>query len=308
MPWSVKKDDRCPTDKPWAVVKDDDNELEGCHSSEQDAQLQQAALYANEGRSIEDVAEPTVERPPRDNLVRSVMPGVELRHDTDDELPTMTGHFAVFNEWTEIQSAYEGRFMERVAPGAFKRTFETKRDKIRVLFQHGQDPQIGDKPLGRVKTLEEDDSGAYYEVPMLNTSYNRDLLPGLEAGLYGASFRFRVMEDDLKKRPKPSAHNPEGLPERTIKDADVMEFGPVTFPAYAGASAGVRSETDDYIRRLVVPECEEIRDLLKSLQNPALPVGPETPHSDAGTRTVVPAPKPPKFRTREEFLAWTQKI
>jgi HK97 family phage prohead protease len=238
------------------------------------------------------------------------MPGVELRHDAEDSLPTLTGHFAVFNEWTEIQSAYEGRFMERVAPGAFKRTFNNNRDKIRVLFQHGQDPQIGDKPLGRIRELAEDAQGAYYEVGMLDTSYNRDLLPGLEAGLYGASFRFRVIKDDFDHRPSKTARNPEGLPERTIQEADVMEFGPVTFPAYAGASAGVRSETDDYIRRLLVPEFDEIRDLLKSLQqNPALPVGPEAPHSDDGTRTVVLAPKPTrKFRNREEFLSWTQRI
>jgi HK97 family phage prohead protease len=271
-----------------------------------DNEIQQGRSDPMTDETIEDEA--LLQRPPRDNLVRSVMPGVELRQDENDRLPTMTGHFAVFNEWTEIESSYEGRFMERIEAGAFKRTFDVKRDKIRVLFQHGQDPQIGDKPLGRVSSLEEDSTGAYYEVPLLNTSYNRDLLPGLEAGLYGASFRFRVMKDDFNKRAKASDHNPEGLPERTIQEADVMEFGPVTFPAYAGASAGVRSETDDYMRRLLVPEFDEIRDLLKSLQNPALPVGPEAPHSDAGTRTVVLAPKSPKFRTREEFLAWTQRI
>jgi len=41
-------------------------------------------------------------------------------------------------------------------------------------------------------------------------------------------------------------HNPDAIPERTILQTQVFEFGPVTFPAYEGASAGVRSLTDWY--------------------------------------------------------------
>ena len=62
-------------------------------------------------------------RPPRDNLYRAVMPGMEWRAAADDAVgdPIMFGHFARFNEWNEIDSWIEGRFMERVAPGAFAR-------------------------------------------------------------------------------------------------------------------------------------------------------------------------------------------
>ncbi len=67
--------------------------------------------------------------------------------------------------------------------------------------------------------------------------------PGLRAGVYGASFRFQTLREDIDQRPGTSAYNPEGLPQRTIQEARVMEFGPVTFPAYAGATAGVRSLT-----------------------------------------------------------------
>lgn len=48
MPWSIKRDSRCPARKPVAVVKDDDNSVAGCHPNEQMAQRQQAALYASE--------------------------------------------------------------------------------------------------------------------------------------------------------------------------------------------------------------------------------------------------------------------
>jgi HK97 family phage prohead protease len=151
----------------------------------------------------------------------------------------LAGHFAVFNRWTEIDSFFEGRFLERVAPGAFLRTMHEDRDAMRVLFQHGRDPVAGDKVLGPIMTLREDARGAYFEVPLLETSYNADLLPGLEAGLYGSSFRFRVMREEVVERPERSTFNPQGIPERTIREAKVYEFGPVTFPAYEGATAAM---------------------------------------------------------------------
>ncbi len=159
----------------------------------------------------------------------------------------MHGHFARFNEWTEIDSTFEGNFMERVAPGAFARSLAHDRNKMRVLFQHGRDPQIGDKPLGIPTLLREDELGAAYEVPLLDTSYVADLIPGLRAGVYGSSFRFQVIAEHLDNTAPASSYNPKGLPERTITEAKVMEFGPVTFPAYEGATAGVRSLTDWYL-------------------------------------------------------------
>jgi HK97 family phage prohead protease len=156
-------------------------------------------------------------------------------------MPTLTGHFAVFDTWTEVDSEREGHFMERIARGAFARTFARDRASIRVTFQHGRDPQLGDKVLGAIELLEEDARGARYDVQLLDTSYNRDLLPGLEAGLYGSSFRFRVAGESIDRRAKASDHNPNGLPERTITEARVFEFGPVTWPQYGEATAGVRS-------------------------------------------------------------------
>jgi HK97 family phage prohead protease len=182
-------------------------------------------------------------RPPRDNLFRGAESWrPELTRDADDDgMPTLHGHFAVFDRWTEIDSLFEGHFLERIAPGAFTKTFKEQRSEMRVLLQHGMDPQAGDKPLGPIEVLEEDEIGGRYSVPLLDTSYNRDIVPGLEAGLYGASFRFRVMREEIEEEPGRSEHNPDGITERTIKEAQVFEFGPVTFPAYQEATAGVRS-------------------------------------------------------------------
>lgn len=201
--------------------------------------------------------------PPRDGLVRAVLPGMELREDPDGDGNTLFGHFARFNQWTEIDSIFEGRFMERVAPGAFKKTFRENRAGMRVLFQHGRDQQIGSKPLGPIEELKEDKEGAYYEARLMDTSYNADLLPGLRAGVYGASFRFRVMKEEIVDKPRASDDNPDRLPERTIKEAQVQEFGPVTFPAYATATAGVRSMTDDFLVALYRDNGEALRELIE---------------------------------------------
>ena len=247
-------------------------------------------------------------QPPKDNLVRAVYPAVELRSNEDepDGMPRLSGHFAKFNEWTEIDSLWEGRFMERIAPGAFKKTFAENRDRIRALFQHGQDPVVGDKPLGPIEDLEEDEQGARYEVPLLDTSYNRDIIPGLKAGLYGSSFRFSVVKEKLTNKPERSSYNPEGLPERTVQEARVYEFGPVTFPAYAGATAGVRSLTDVYTLQRFVREPEKLAEVLESMKS-ALPDGAASRHSDEGSRAAetteqeTVAPPPPQIQETRQM-------
>lgn len=195
---------------------------------------------------------------PTDNIVRALIDddAVHLRaavgDGTDDNGRTLFGHFAVFNRWTEIDSMWEGRFLERIAPGAFTRTFTENRDRIKVLYDHGKDPQLGNKPLGPITELNEDKQGAYYEVDLIETDYNdRFVIPAANAGLLGASFRFRVTSEEWNEPRSSTKANPEKLPERTINEADVFEFGPVTFPAYDAATAGVRSVTDDFLLHLI---------------------------------------------------------
>ena len=57
--------------------------------------------------------------------VRAVHPGigVEVTRSVAGDGVTMSGHFAVFDQWTEINSVFEGRFMERIARGASARPF-----------------------------------------------------------------------------------------------------------------------------------------------------------------------------------------
>lgn len=189
---------------------------------------------------------------PTDNLIRSRFGGdsIELRAGDDGDGRTLHGHFSVFNTWTEIQSRYEGRFLERVAPGAFTDAFADPKN-LRVLYEHGADPSIGNKPIAAPTVLRQDEFGAYYEAEMFDASYSNDLLPALRAGQLGASFRFRVTDEEYDDTPKRSDHNPEGIPERTIRGVSLYEFGPCTWGAYPDATAGVRSGTDLFIDRLL---------------------------------------------------------
>lgn len=189
---------------------------------------------------------------PQDNLLRLNMQPIELRAAGEgSEGNTLFGHFAVFNQWIEINSFYEGRFLERMAPGSFKQTIKDRAGQIRVLYDHGHDPSIGNKPLGAPQVLREDEFGAYYEVDLFDAGYVNDLKPALRAGQMGASFRFRVTGESNVEPTKSTQWNPEKLPERTITGVELYEFGPVTFPAYASASAGVRSTTDEFLERLL---------------------------------------------------------
>lgn len=186
--------------------------------------------------------------PPRDNLVRGLAPShIEVRDEgaNGDGAPTLYGHFSVFDSPYEVNSAWEGNFVEQIAAGAFKKTIRENRDGMRVLLQHGQDPQLGDKPIGAIRELREDDVGAYYEAELFRSVPDL-VMDGLRAGQYGASFRFRVMREEWEDEPDPTDLNPRGLPLRTIKEAQVMEFGPVTWGANPVATAGVRSLTDEW--------------------------------------------------------------
>ncbi len=191
---------------------------------------------------------------PVDNLVRARYDtgAIGLRAEGDGATGrTLFGHFAVFDRWTEIDSWYEGRFMERLKRGAFKRTIKERASQIRVLYEHGRDPSIGNKPLAVPEIMREDADGCYGEGELFEASYVNDLIPALAAGQMGQSFRFRVAGESWAEPKKASDHNPNMLPERTITDVDLYEWGPCPFPAYADASAGVRSGTDQFIESLL---------------------------------------------------------
>lgn len=221
------------------------------------------------------------------NLVRAVA-------DDNSAMPTMEVRFSAFDRWYEINSLWEGNFLERTEKGAFAKTIRENRDRIRVLFDHGFDPTIGNKVLGSIKDLREEPDSPVGVVPLFDTSYNRDLQPGLEAGVYGSSMRMRVIKDEWNDEPGKSAHNPNGIPERTIKEVRLAEFGPVTFPANPDSTAGVRSLTDTYYEQLRARDPHAVDEIARSAPNlrTAPPAEPASSHSEPGAAARTTQPEP----------------
>jgi hypothetical protein len=51
-------------------------------------------------------------------------------------------------------------------------------------------------------------------------------VPALEAGLLGASVRFKVQLEELDTGARASSYNPDALPERTIRKAQLYGSRP----------------------------------------------------------------------------------
>jgi hypothetical protein len=84
------------------------------------------------------------------------------------------------------------------------------------------------------------------------------------------------LKAEVEESPKPSNYNPQGLPECVVTEASVSEFGPVTFSAYGGATAGLRSLTDEFAftdlshsNRL-----EELANFSEAVERLQTPAGP----------------------------------
>jgi phage head maturation protease len=225
-----------------------------------------------------------------------------------DELGRLVVRFSPFNTWYEINSWWEGRFLEMTEPGAFKKTAkEAKRSdglySTKVLYNHGTDFNIGDKILAVPDRFEEAQEDGYHgpiiEGDLLNTSYNRDLEPGLRAGAYGSSFMFSVIREKWDNEPEASDHNPEGLPERRIQEVRTFEAGPVTWPASPTATAGMRnlvgrSGTDAWMERVAARSQARHDDLVRSYKaarelyrTPDMRPGTPTPDVDDTSRRQV---------------------
>lgn len=213
------------------------------------------------------------------DVVRAVATAASVRSTGDGEatgLGRLVVRFSPFDTWYEVASFWEGNFMERTVRGAFSKTMKESKASIRALYDHGYDPQIGNKVLAPTQDLREDPDSAVLEGDLFDTTYNRDLLPGLQAGVYGSSFRFRVIQEQWNDEPEPSDTNPKALPERTITEVRLFEAGPVTFPANPAATAGVRSATDTFYEHLRARDPKQYDDMVaraQAIRTPAAVAG-----------------------------------
>ena len=157
---------------------------------------------------------------------------VSFRAAPSDDGLTLEGYAAVFNEWTDIVD-FEGVFRERIAPGAFKRTLGQRMPVLQ--FDHGQHPLIGSIPLGRITSITEDQRGLRVRARLSDNWLVEPVRDAIRDGaITGMSFRFRVVDDSWTRAK-------DNMAERTIREVELFEVGPVVFPAYEQTSVGVRS-------------------------------------------------------------------
>lgn len=230
-------------------------------------------------------------------LERSVPFSVRAADDGegDGDGLSFTGTAAVFNQDTEINS-WEGRFLENIAPGAFKKTI---RERTPVLqFDHGHHPLIGSIPIGSITSLSESATGLDVEARLSDNWLIEPVVDALRnKRVDGMSFRFEVVREEWRDNAGKVIKAEElmqllwdagerGPLTRTLKELKVPELGPVVFPAYVGTSADVRAKGIAELIRGQQEFVYEIRSALAQQSKPQLE-DLETFKNDPKLRTEV---------------------
>ena len=210
----------------WATVKQESDgsyTTLSCHDNKQDAIDQMVAV------SISEDMEPGGEINTRSKMKKIerrtfTVRDVEARQ-ADDGTMRLRGYAAVFND-----DSVPLPFIERIAPGAFRKTL-TETPDVRLLINHEG------LPLARTKngtlTLTEDDRGLYMDATIADTSEGRDLYTLVERGdVDQMSFAFRVIRQKWNED-----RTTRTLTEVSLADGDVSV---VTYPAYPTTTVEAR--------------------------------------------------------------------
>jgi HK97 family phage prohead protease len=104
-----------------------------------------------------------------------------------------------------------------------------------LQFDHGAHPLIGSIPLGRITSISEDDHGLRVKARLSDNWLVQPVRDAIRDGaISGMSFRFRIVDETWGR-------GNDGMEERTIREVELYEVGPVVFPAYEQTSVGVRT-------------------------------------------------------------------
>jgi len=224
MPWHVEQSGECPASRPWAVIKDADGTIEGCHASEADALDQLTALNISESnRSASmEIERRDMELVEQDELI------VE---DRGNGQAAIIGYAAVYNRL----SLDLGGFREEILPGAFDKILNRQRGKADVvaLFNHDSNIVLGRTSSGTLE-LSSDEKGLRYVVtPPASRSDIMELIARRDVS--GSSFAFTVGKAGESFRTAE-----DGKAIRQIREVSgLYDVGPVVTPAYPASSASV---------------------------------------------------------------------
>lgn len=155
----------------------------------------------------------------------------------DDGTRVIFGYASVFWNPNDPGTEYQlGRDLkERISRDAFARALSEQQD-VRGLFNHDPSQVLGRVANGTVKLMT-DDRGLRYEITPPDTQVGRDVVSLLERGdVTGSSFAFVPTKTAYEKGQEYNV--------RWIQDLQLLDVGPVVYPAYAAASSAVRSVSD----------------------------------------------------------------
>ena len=156
--------------------------------------------------------------------VRTNSVDFEVRAEGDGM--TFTGYASVFNSPSEDL----GGFVEYVAPGAFKRSLQS-RNEVKLLWNHDSGEPLASLRGGTMQ-LVEDEIGLRVTAKLPNTTRGRDIAELLRTKVIDSmSFGFNVIKDSWSR---------DGQ-TRTLESVRLFETSIVSFPAYAATTATVRS-------------------------------------------------------------------
>ena len=135
-----------------------------------------------------------------------------------------------------LRSARPGscKVVERIMPGAFQDVLASKPD-VRVLRNHNACNLLGRTQAGTASVYTDGRGNLCYACTPGNTQIARDTIAQLQRGdLSGSSFAFTISQECFREEPG------LGIVE-ILAVRNLFDVGPVTYPAYAATTAGVRS-------------------------------------------------------------------
>jgi HK97 family phage prohead protease len=152
---------------------------------------------------------------------------VEFEIRAEGDGMTFTGYASVFNS----PSQDLGGFIEYVAPGAFKRSLQS-RNEVKLLWNHDAGEPLASLRGGSMQ-LVEDDRGLKVTATLPQTSRGKDVAELLRTKVIDSmSFGFNVIKDTWSR---------DGQ-TRTLDSVRLFEVSIVSFPAYEATTAQVRSQ------------------------------------------------------------------
>jgi HK97 family phage prohead protease len=195
---------------------------------------------------------------------------LEKRTSADGkEKQVFTGYAAVFFDAGDPGTEYPlyPGMRERVMPTCFDRAIREGQD-IRGLLNHEPDNLLGRCSSGTMR-VSVDKRGLRYEIDYDpdDADHQRVMAKMKRGDLTGSSFSFRVAPNGQKFSPG----GPDADDIRELHDVDVLDVGPVTFPAYSSTTSGTRAAGEEAELRSLCQDAQALqRGAVKYAEGPAI--------------------------------------